>query len=317
MANILVTGADGFIGTALCAALSGEGLVRGAVWHKPPAGDNPSAVDTVPVGSIGPDTQWGEALSGIDIVIHLAARVHVMKDTSHAPLSDFRAVNVAGTENLARQAAAAGVRRFVFMSTIGVQGNNSGDRACLESDIPRPHNLYSQSKYEAEQRLSCVSAETGMECVVLRAPLVYGPGNPGNFLSLLRVVAKGFPLPLASLRNRKSFIYIGNLVNALILCSKHSSAAGKTFLVRDGDDVSTPELIRRVAAALGRPARLFMFPPGLLRLAGGSIGKRTLMDSLINALAVDDGKIRKELGWSPPFTMSEGLQKTAAWYNKK
>ncbi|MBC8017858.1 MAG: NAD-dependent epimerase/dehydratase family protein, partial [Verrucomicrobia bacterium] len=222
-----------------------------------------------------------------------------------------------GTERLALQAAQAGVKRFIFMSTVGVNGNSSGEKSFTESDDPQPHNSYSVSKYEAELVLQRISQKTGIELVIMRAPLVYGPGNPGNFLSLLRLVSKGIPLPFASIKNRRSLIYVGNLVDALATCAVHPAAAGQTYLVSDGEDVSTPELIRRTAAALGVPARLFPLPVSLMRLAGKLTGKSGAVNRLVGSLTVDSTKIRQELGWIPPFTMEEGLAETARWCCKK
>jgi len=240
-----------------------------------------------------------------------------MRESSTDPLQEFRKVNLHGTERLALQAAKAGVGRFEFMSTIGINGDNSGAKSYAESDQPHPHNSYSVSKYEAELALKEISKQTGMEVVILRAPLVYGPGNPGNFLSLLRVISKGIPLPLASVTNKRSLIYVGNLVDALATCAVHPEAAGKTYLVSDGEDVSTPELIQRTAKELGEPARLFPFPISLMRLAGKLTGKSGAVNRLAGSLTVDSSKIRRELRWVPPFTMEEGLRETAGWFKKK
>jgi nucleoside-diphosphate-sugar epimerase len=313
--RILVTGAGGFIGRALCAQLLADGfLVRGVVRDLSRSVSLPQSMEIVQIGSMGPDTDWTDVISGVDSAIHLAARVHIMQDAAMDPLQEFRRVNLHGTECLARQAAQADVRRFVFMSTIGVNGSTTGSRAFTESNDPSPHNPYSVSKFEAEIGLKEVSAKTGMEVVIVRAPLVYGPSNPGNFLSLLRIIAKGIPLPLASVCNLKNFLYVENLADALACCAIHPNAAGQTYLVSDGEDVSTPELIQRVAAAMGKPARLFPFPPGLMRLAGRALGKSAAIERLLGSLQVDSSKIRRELGWKPPFTMADGLRETAAWY---
>jgi nucleoside-diphosphate-sugar epimerase len=237
-----------------------------------------------------------------------------MHETSADPLAEFRDVNTAGTECLARQAAAQGVRRFVFMSTVGVNGSTSGDRSFTEADEPCPHNAYSQSKWEAENILRAISADTGMEVVILRAPLVYGPGNPGNFLALLQIVAKGLPLPFASVRNRRSLLYVGNLADALRTCAVHPAANGETFLVSAGEDVSTPDLIRCIASSLAVSARLFPFSPTLLSLMGRITGKAGMMNSLLGSLTVDNKKIRTLLGWIPPFSMSVGLRNTIEFY---
>ncbi len=269
------------------------------------------------VGDLLPDTDWSEALVGVDVVIHAAARVHVMKENAVDPLAAFRLVNVAGTERLASMAARAGVRRFVFLGSIGVNGNMTHEQPFTEEDKPRPYIPYTLSNLEAEQVLKEISARTGTEVVIIRSPLVYGPFNPGNFLRLLNLIDRGLPLPLASVGNRRSLIYLENMVDAIITCINHPKAAGQTYLVSDGEDVSTPELIRRVAAALGRPARLFPFPPSLMRFAGRLTGKSEAVDRLFGSLVVDSSKIRRELGWKPPYTVEQGLKETGEWFKKK
>ena len=315
--QLLITGASGFVGRSLSSRTIADGWdVRGTLL----ANESPSLlisrVDPVIVEPFGETTPLAHAVNDVDTVIHLAARVHIMRDTASDPLLEFRRVNLYGTERLARQAAQAGVKRFVFMSTIGVNGNTSDSRAFTEGDDPHPHNPYSISKLEAEIRLREVSTETGLEVVIVRAPLVYGPGNPGNFLSLLHIITKGIPLPLASVRNLKSFLYVENLTHALASCAIHPSAAGETFLVSDGEDISTPELIRRVASTLGRPARLFPIPTDFMRFAGKMLGKSSAVERLVGSLQVDSSKIQRKLGWNSPFTMEDGLRETAAWYKK-
>ncbi|OGT95934.1 MAG: NAD-dependent dehydratase [Geobacteraceae bacterium GWB2_52_12] len=313
--NTFITGGPGFVGSALIKRLLLENLgLTVAVLPGEDAGHLPVAVGRVTVEPLSEFSDYATSLQNVDCVIHLAARVHVMQETATDPLQEFRKVNLYGTERLARQAAKAGVKRFVFMSTIGVNGDNSGDKPYIEGDVVHPHNHYSVSKYEAEVALRQISIETGMEVVIIRAPLVYGPGNPGNFLSLLRIVSKSFPLPLASISNKRSLIYIGNLVDALATCATHPAAAGQTFLVSDGEDVSTPELIRRTASALGVPVRLFPVPSSIIHLAGKLIGKSPAVNRLTGSLMVDSTKIRRELGWKPPFTMEEGLRETAIWF---
>ena len=312
--KILVTGATGFVGKALCQKLLGEGhALRAAVWQGEPFPGLPKGVEAVAISSIGQDTDWGEMLSGMDAVVHLAARVHVMEDRARDPLSAYREVNVRGTESLARAAAKAGVKRLVFLSSVKVHGEES-DRSYTEADPLAPQDPYGVSKLEAEAVLAHVSADTGLETVVIRPPLVYGPGVKANFLKLLGAVAAGYPFPFASVKNSRSMVYLGSLVDAIALCVKSPAAANKAFLVSDGEDVSTPELIRRIAEAIGQAPRLWPLPPGLMRLAGKLTGKASAVDRLLGSLTVDSGRIRRELGWAPPFTMRQGLAETVAWY---
>ena len=315
MSTVLVTGATGFIGRPLCARLLADGAcARAAVWRDEPGANIQEGIVVSLIDSIGPDTDWAQALSGIDTVIHLAARVHVMDEKAEDPLAAYRRVNVAGTERLARMTAAAGVKRLVYLSSVKVLGEETAE-SYTEKHKPAPQDPYGVSKLEAEEVLNKISVETGLEVVIIRPPLVYGPGVKANFLKLVRLFAKGLPLPLASVNNARSLVYLENLVDAIMLCAAHPKAAGRIFLVSDGEGVSTPELIRRIAAALGRPARLFAFSPGLIRFAGKLTGKSGAVDRLLGSLAVDDGKIRTELGWRPPYTMADGLKATAAWYN--
>jgi len=310
--NILVTGANGFIGKATCAALRQAGHAVTPIVRRP----NSLAGEQI-IGDIGGQTDWCTTLTGMDGVVHLAARVHLMRDTAADPLAQYRAANVEGTLHLARQAAAAGVRRFVFVSSIKVNGAERA-KPYTEADAPQPADDYARSKWEAEQGLWKIATQTGLEVVILRPPLVYGPGVRANFLALLRAVARGMPLPLGAIHNQRSLVYIGNLTDAIIHCLEHPAAVGKTFLVSDGEGVSTPELVRRMAAALGRPARLVALPVSLLRAAATLAGKSALVTRLLDSLSVDDTSIRRDLGWTPPFTLDEGLRETAAWYaNRK
>lgn len=307
---MLVTGTNGFVGHPLCAQLTNHGFVlRRAVRHAT------EVADSVPVGDIGPDTDWSAALQEVECVIHLAARVHVMQETSADPLSEFRRTNVMGTEHLARSAAAGGVKRLVYVSSIKVNGEETpGSIRYTETGAPAPQDPYGRSKWEAEQALHRVATETGLEVVVVRPPLVYGAGVKGNFLQMLGAVARGLPLPLGSVGNQRDLVYVGNLVDALITCATHPAAAGQTYLVCDGESVSTPELLRRLAKAMNVPARVFPFPPAMLKLAGGMLGKSAQVERLLGSLQVDSGKIRRELAWRPPYTLQQGLQETAAWY---
>jgi nucleoside-diphosphate-sugar epimerase len=260
------------------------------------------------------DTETQQALDGVQAVIHLAARVHVMADRAADPLGEFRRVNRDWTERLARAAAGQGVRRFVYLSSIKVHGEES-PAPFTEQDAPNPQDPYGVSKWEAEQVLAAVSSETGLEIVVVRSPLVYGPGVGGNFLELLKIMRTGVPLPLALVDNCRSLIFLGNLVDALIRCVQDKRAAGRTYLVSDGEDLSTPELIQRLAKALGVSARLWSFPLPLLRLIGQVLGKSMVIDRLLGSLQVDSSKIRRELDWQPPYSADQGFAETAVWFD--
>jgi nucleoside-diphosphate-sugar epimerase len=259
------------------------------------------------VGALGDD--WTAAVSEVDTVVHLAARVHVMRDASEDPLAEYRRVNVAGTEKLVRLAAAAGVRRVVLMSTVKVHGERGAFR---ESDPPHPQDAYGVSKYEAEQSLHRIAAETGMEAVIIRAPLVYGPGVRANFLALMRAVTRGIPLPLGAAANRRSLVALDNLVDFIITCIEHPAAANETFLVSDGEDLSTADLIRRLAGSLNRPARLFWVPRCVLMAGASLLGRREMALRLLGSLQVDISKARARLGWTPPLTVDEGLRRAVA-----
>jgi len=315
MMQVLVTGANGFVGVALCERLAEQGIEAGAAVRTAGSARNHSlAVQTVAVGDIHAGTDWTTALAGVTHVVHLATRVHVMREISHDPLADFRAVNTAGSVNLARQAAAAGVRRIVYVSTIKVNGERTSGRPFHAEDEPQPEDAYAQSKLEAELALKGVGQHSGMEVVIIRPPLVYGPGVKENFLSILRVIRQGWPLPLASCENRRSFIGLTNLVSLMEKCVTHPAAAGQVFLAADGEDLSTPELLRRVAQALGRNARLLPFPPALLRLATRIAGRPGIYERLCGSLQADAGKARELLGWKPPSSVDAELARTANWY---
>jgi len=310
--TILVTGANGFVGHALCAELARRHFaVSGAIRGEAGSASYP----TVRIADIGPDTDWTAALQGVDIVIHLAARVHVMRDDASDPLAEFRHTNTAGSERLARCAAAAGVKRLVYVSSIKVNGEETvGERRYSERDIPQPQDPYGASKWEAEQALQRVAQDTGLEVVIVRPPLIYGPAVKSNFIQMMRVVARGVPLPFSSLQNKRDLLYVGNLADALVACATHPAAAGQTYLLCDGEPVSTAQLLRALAQALAAPSRLFPFSPGLLKLAGRLSGRAAQLDRLLGSLQVDSGKIRRELNWTPPFTLQQGLQATAEWY---
>lgn len=261
------------------------------------------------VRDVGPHTDWLPAVSGVEIVVHLAARVHVMRDAASDPLAEFRRVNSEGTLNLARQAAAAGARRFVFLSSVKVNGEAGSFR---ESDATAPSDAYGLSKSEAESGLRRIAAETGMDVIIIRSPLVYGPGVKANFRALIRGIALGIPLPLGAVHNRRSLVALDNLVDLIVTCIDHPSAANETFFVSDGEDLSTPQLIRRLARAMGRPARLIAVPAPLLMTAATLLGKRQVARRLLGSLQVDISKARQLLGWEPPVSVDEALRRTAA-----
>jgi UDP-glucose 4-epimerase len=315
--NVLVTGANGFVGSALSEYLEDKKItVRQVVRRNNLAPTKPS--DLV-VGNIDATTDWTDALQDIDAVAHLAARVHVMNDQVSDPLKEFRKVNTEGTINLARQAANAGVRRFVYLSTVKVNGEqtDSVNGGFCETDPPVPSDPYALSKWEAEQALAQISEESGMETVIIRPPLVYGPGVKANFFRLLSLVDKGVLLPLGSIDNRRSLVSLGNLVDFLFRCVKDPAAAGETFMLADGEDVSTPELIRRMAGFMGRPARLIPVPGILLRLGGWLLGKTTETDRLCGSLQIDISKAKRILKWEPPLSLDEGLRETVKWYKSR
>ncbi|MBJ6723176.1 NAD-dependent epimerase/dehydratase family protein [Geomesophilobacter sediminis] len=315
--NLFVTGATGFVGNALLARFSREPVtVTAAVLEGEDASHLPEAVRRAVVPPLRPDCDYAGALAGAEVVIHLAARVHIMRDTAADPLEEFRKVNLHGTERLARQAAAAGVRRFVYVSTVKVLGEESPTPYRAE-DPYRPLDPYGVSKAESEVALKRVAEETGLEVVILRPPLVYGPGVKANFLALMKAVQRGVPLPLASLSNRRSLVYVGNLADALAACALHPAAAGETFLVSDGEAVSTADLVRRMAAALDRRAHLLPVPEALLRQVGRLLGRSAAVDRVAGSLQIDSSKITRILGWQPPFTLQQGLAATAEWLKKQ
>ena len=308
----MVTGASGFVGRVLCDVLAAPGCtVRKAM--RSAASDS----DAVAVGEIGPATNWEAALDGVSTVVHLAARTHILRETAADPLAEYRRINVAGTERLARSAAASGVRRLVFLSSVKVNGESTGERPFSEDDPPRPEDAYGVSKRGAEEALARVAAETGLETVVLRPPLVYGPGVKANFLRLMDYVARGMPLPLGTVVNRRSMIYAGNLAHAIVTALDAPQAAGRTYLVSDGEDVSTPELVHMLAHALGVKPRLLPVPLAALGIAATLAGKRTELARLTGSLQVNSSRLRSELSWRPPFTLQQGLARTARWYHSR
>lgn len=306
LASVMVTGANGFIGRRLCAQLITTGHAV-----KPVVRNETGLPNEAVVGAIDSTTDWRRVLEGCNAVVHLAARVHMMRAGAHDQLALYREANTNATVNLARQAAEARVQRFVYVSSIKVNGEGR-DAPYRETDAPAPEDAYALSKWEAELGLHRTAQETGLEVVILRPPLIYGPGVKANFQRLIQAVARGWPLPLGAVRNRRSLLYLGNFVDAIRLCVEHPGAAGQTFLLDDGEPVSTPDVVRALARAMNRPARLLAVPVGVLQCAGTLLGKRAEVARLTGSLYVDSSAIRSSLGWKPPFSMEEGLAATVA-----
>ncbi len=321
MKKLLVTGATGFLGSRITFALADQDRSLVSAVRRIPKITAMPNVGFYVVRNVDSETEWLPILHTVDCIIHTAARVHVVKERMADPLTAYRAVNVGGTRRLAEHAASSGVRRFIFLSSIGVNGvftdvfsRNLADprdeRAPIKhGDHPDPREPYGISKWEAEQALWDISAKTGLEVVVLRPPLVYGPGVKGNLARLLKLVRLGLPLPFGALQNKRSLIGLDNLVDLLICCVDHPAAAGQTFLVSDGEDLSTPDLLRHMATAMGRSARLFPVPVSLLRLAGSALGKRAEIDRLVGSLQIDSSHTCRVLGWTPPVSVQEGIRR--------
>jgi UDP-4-keto-D-QuiNAc 4-reductase len=319
--KVLITGASGFVGQIVATRIAAQYPIFttiSAVFRQPnlptafPLHPRISPVIAPSLEALAKNTKL---LANIDCIIHLAARVHQMNDQVADPLTEFRAVNTTATLQLAQAAAAAGVRRFIYLSSIKVHGEETaGISPYTESDILTPQDPYGISKWEAETQLKQLASQTGLEVVILRPPLVYGPKVKANFLQMLRIVQKGIPLPLGAIRNRRSLIYVENLADAIINAALHPAAANQTFLVSDGEDLSTPQLIRHVAQSLHCPPRLLPIPAPCLKLIGKLTGKSSAVSRLTGSLVVDSTKIRQTLNWQPPYTLDQGLQATADWF---
>lgn len=310
---VLVTGAQGFVGLPLSAALVKLGYqVRAAVRGSFQANEEQEMLS---VGDINGDTVWAQALVDVAVVIHLAARVHVMNEKSVDALSAYRKVNVEGTLNLAKQAVQAGVKRFIFISSIKVNGEGTVlDHPYCEEQAPAPVDAYGLSKYEAELALQQLAQDTGLEVVIIRPTLIYGPGVKANFKAMMRGLTLGIPLPLASIHNQRSLLALDNLIDLIQVCISHPAAANQTFLASDGVDLSTPELLIAMGEALGKPARLIKLPERLLMLGAKLLGKQAMAQRLCGSLQVDSSKARNLLGWQAPVSVQEALHKVAVAY---
>jgi nucleoside-diphosphate-sugar epimerase len=312
--RLLITGCSGFIGQSLAEkCLKAGWTVRGTVRSASRVPALPAGVEPVVISDIGPGTDWSHALNGVTTVVHLAARVHLPHTSSRGASGEYLRINTAGTARLSRCTADAGARRLLLLSTIKVNGEG-GARPYTEKDPEDPRGPYAVSKAEAEHVLREISRRTGLEYVILRPPLVYGPGVKANFLRLIRLVEGRIPLPLGRLVNQRSMLFIGNLIDAILICLKNPCAGGKTYLVADDEVVSTPHLIREIAGLLGMKPRLFSCPPAVLMMAARIAGRSEEVDTLMGSLWADTSKIRQELGWKPEYSSREGLKKTMAWY---
>jgi nucleoside-diphosphate-sugar epimerase len=314
---VLITGANGFVGRHLSGMLAEAGHeVVAAIRHDSAPG-LPDAVRVFNVGDLTPGTYWRDAMQGVDTVVHLAARTHVMEETAANPMMAYRRINVEATRRLVTEAAVLGIKRVVLMSSIKVNGEATHGRPFTAEDTPAPEDPYGKTKRDAEIETRRATEGTNTEFVILRAPLVYGAGVKGNFLALMEAVAAGKWLPLGMIANRRSLVGTGNLASALKCAVEHPAAAGRTYLVRDGEDLSTAQLCRRIGKALGTPTKLLPVPAGLLRLAGRITGKGPQIARLTDSLEIDDAPIRAELGWQPPYSVDQGLELTAAWFKSR
>lgn len=307
--TVLLTGASGFVGKAVLDAAKRRGVEARPVFRSLTSANGYSGAVLVP--GLDGEADWAQALRGVDVVIHAAARAHVMREEELDPLTEYRRVNVQGTSNLARQAAAAGARRFVFISSIKVNGEATLPGCPFTADdAPAPEDAYGISKAEAETELRLIAEETGMDVTIIRPPLIYGPGVKGNFSSLINWVRRGLPLPLGGVtHNRRSLVGLDNLVDLIWVCVEHPKAANQTFLISDGEDLSTTELLRRIGKALNRSARLLWVPAGLIALMASLLGKKVISQRLLGSLQVDISKTCELLDWMPIVAVDEGLRR--------
>ena len=311
--KLLVTGANGFVGRALCNAAQQEGYLVKAVSRRPHA--FAEGVVNVVIPDYNQEADWVEVFKNVDVVVHLAARVHEMRESLNDDLSAYRSVNVDGTLRMAQYAASAGVHRFIFLSSIKVNGESTEDsRPFAFDDAPAPEDPYGVSKLEAEQALQALSQKTGMEVTIIRPPLVYGPGVGANFAAMMRWLSYRLPLPLGAIPNLRSMVALENLLDLILVCANHPAAKGQVFLVSDGQDISVTNLLQKIAAIMGNSCVLIPVPPPLLRWVATIMGRKNVAKRLCDSLQVDIGKTCKTLDWSPPISMDEGLRKTVNWY---
>lgn len=318
--RVLVTGATGFIGQRLCRTLVEQGFIVRQAIRRPPRQDGDECggpFESVVIGEINETTDWSDGLRDVSGVIHLAGRAHVMREHHADTLSVYRQVNVAGTSALAKAAIGSGVKRFVFVSSIKVNGESSDDRFFTASDPPAPKDAYGRSKWEAEQELQRIATDTKLEVAIVRPPLVYGPGVKGNLLKLMHWVERGLPLPLGACKNMRSLIGLDNLVDLLVRCISDQRAVGQIFLAGDGEDMSSSELVRRLARAMKKKPSLIAVPPALLRLSARTVRKQGLYDRLCGSLRVDSGHAREVLGWTPPSSVDEELLRMTEWFLRR
>ena len=315
----LITGANGSVGRRLCEKLAEMGYkVRAAIRSSRPVQNTLANIEFLSVGDIGPSTDWSAALTGIDVVIHLAARVHVMKDSSKDPLSEYRSVNVEGTRSLALAAVQAGVRRIVYVSTIKVNGEFNTDRPFREDDVPSPRDPYALSKWETEEALTNISNQSGLDVVIIRSPLVYGPGVKGNLLRLMHCIYRGYPLPFGDIHNSRSLISLDNLVDILFLSSFRTECAGRTFLVSDGEDLSTSDIIKLIAVSMDKKPHLINIPEKTFVFIGSRVpALRSIIGRLTGSLIIDSTRFRLATGWVPPQTVNAGIEAMVSEYLRR
>lgn len=312
MANILLTGATGFVGQRLLSMLKEKGHHCRAAVRRPSSSVDVHA-ESVVVGDIDANTDWSRAVAGVDVVVHLAARVHIMHDQADNPLLEFRKINLDGTRSLAEAAARAGVRRLVYVSSIKVNGESTRGKPFTPQDIPSPSDPYAIAKWEAEKALQEVSQATGLEVVIIRPPLVYGPGVKANFHNLIKLVRMHIPLPLAGIVNRRTLVALDNLSDLIATCCTHPAAAGRVFLAGDDESLSTAELVRHIARAFQQYPPVFYFPPKLMQWTARLLGKADVWRRLAGSLEVDNSDAKKLLGWRPVTSVDEELQRIARY----